>query len=88
MTIDSLIFNVLSVYLFFLNAGKDDFMLFCLPHYRLVFGTLYPAYYSYKAVKTKNVKEYVSTLCSDDLLSFYVVSFHTSLCPYNTNTEK
>ncbi|KAG7463108.1 hypothetical protein MATL_G00191870 [Megalops atlanticus] len=25
----------------------------------LVFGTLYPAYYSYKAVKTKNVKEYV-----------------------------
>uniref|UniRef100_UPI003AACDDC2 receptor expression-enhancing protein 3 n=1 Tax=Centroberyx gerrardi TaxID=166262 RepID=UPI003AACDDC2 len=24
----------------------------------LVFGTLYPAYYSYKAVKTKNVKEY------------------------------
>ncbi len=27
---------------------------------RLVFGTLYPAYYSYKAVKTKNVKEYVS----------------------------
>ena len=27
---------------------------------RLVFGTLYPAYASYKAVKTKNVKEYVS----------------------------
>lgn len=27
---------------------------------RLVFGTLFPAYYSYKAVKTKNVKEYVS----------------------------
>ncbi|XP_047233061.1 receptor expression-enhancing protein 3 isoform X1 [Girardinichthys multiradiatus] len=25
----------------------------------LLFGTLYPAYYSYKAVKTKNVKEYV-----------------------------
>ncbi|KAK7919503.1 hypothetical protein WMY93_010787 [Mugilogobius chulae] len=25
----------------------------------LMFGTLYPAYYSYKAVKTKNVKEYV-----------------------------
>ncbi|XP_067885301.1 receptor expression-enhancing protein 1-like isoform X2 [Heterodontus francisci] len=26
---------------------------------RLIFGTLYPAYASYKAVKTKNVKEYV-----------------------------
>uniref|UniRef100_H0WZQ2 Receptor expression-enhancing protein n=1 Tax=Otolemur garnettii TaxID=30611 RepID=H0WZQ2_OTOGA len=28
----------------------------------LIFGTLYPAYSSYKAVKTKNVKEYVSAL--------------------------
>lgn len=29
---------------------------------RIVFGTLYPAYYSYKAVKSKDVKEYVSVL--------------------------
>lgn len=31
------------------------------PIFRLVFGTLYPAYASYKAVRTQNVKEYVST---------------------------
>lgn len=30
--------------------------------FRVVFGTLYPAYSSYKAVKSKDVKEYVSTL--------------------------
>ncbi|XP_069677838.1 uncharacterized protein [Periplaneta americana] len=34
------------------------YMLF-YPIFRLVFGTLYPAYASYKAVRTKNVKEYV-----------------------------
>lgn len=28
--------------------------------YRLVFGMLYPAYASYKAVKAKNIREYVS----------------------------
>lgn len=38
---------------------------------RLLFGTLYPAYYSYKAVKTKNVKEYVS---SEILLFIYFSS--------------
>ncbi len=28
--------------------------------YRLVFGTLFPAYSSYKAVKNRDVREYVS----------------------------
>lgn len=28
---------------------------------RLIFGTLYPAYSSYKAVKSKDIKEYVSS---------------------------
>ncbi|XP_027489177.1 receptor expression-enhancing protein 4-like, partial [Corapipo altera] len=31
----------------------------CARHTRLVFGMLYPAYASYKAVKAKNIREYV-----------------------------
>lgn len=42
----------------------------------LAFGTLYPAYSSYKAVKTKNVKEYVSIPASD-LLSAYQAYRHS-----------
>jgi len=30
--------------------------------FKVTFATLYPAYASYKAVKTKNVKDYVRTL--------------------------
>lgn len=37
---------------------------------RLVFGMLYPAYYSYKAVKTKNVKEYVSHIHFNCLIKY------------------
>lgn len=36
--------------------------IFIYPCCRLLFGTLYPAYASYKAIRTKNVKEYVSLI--------------------------
>ncbi|XP_056285404.1 receptor expression-enhancing protein 3 [Pseudoliparis swirei] len=39
----------------------------------LFFGTLYPAYYSYKAVKTKNVKEYVRWMMYWIVFALYTV---------------
>ncbi|KAF3828091.1 hypothetical protein GH733_001362 [Mirounga leonina] len=41
--------------------------------HRLVFGMLYPAYYSYKAVKTKNVKEYVRWMMYWIVFALYTV---------------
>ncbi|KAM8806204.1 receptor expression-enhancing protein 3 [Eudromia elegans] len=40
----------------------------------LVFGMLYPAYYSYKAVKTKNVKEYVRWMMYWIVFALYTVT--------------
>lgn len=37
----------------------------------VVFGTLFPAYYSYKAVKTKNVKEYVKWMMYWIVFAFF-----------------
>nr|BAB28218.1 unnamed protein product [Mus musculus] len=39
----------------------------------LVFGMLYPAYYSYKAVKTKNVKEYVRWMMYWIVFALYTI---------------
>uniref|UniRef100_A0A8C5M2T6 Receptor expression-enhancing protein n=1 Tax=Leptobrachium leishanense TaxID=445787 RepID=A0A8C5M2T6_9ANUR len=39
----------------------------------LVFGMLYPAYYSYKAVRTKNVKEYVRWMMYWIVFALYTV---------------
>ncbi|XP_073452348.1 receptor expression-enhancing protein 3 isoform X1 [Aquarana catesbeiana] len=42
--------------------------------YRLVFGMMYPAYNSYKAVKTKNVKEYVRWMMYWIVFALYTVT--------------
>ncbi|MBN3291737.1 REEP2 protein, partial [Polypterus senegalus] len=42
--------------------------------HRLIFGTLYPAYSSYKAVKTKNVKEYVKWMMYWIVFAFFTTA--------------
>lgn len=42
---------------FFLPRALGERILY--PAFRLLFGTLYPGYASYKAIRTRNVKEYV-----------------------------
>lgn len=57
MTLDRL--RILAALLVILMPRPLTYILL-YPIFRLVFGNLYPAYASYKAVRTKNVKEYVS----------------------------
>ncbi|KAM6380021.1 LOW QUALITY PROTEIN: receptor expression-enhancing protein 2 [Pluvialis apricaria] len=45
----------------------------------LIFGTLYPAYSSYKAVKTKNVKEYVKWMMYWIVFAFFTTGTLTDI---------
>ncbi|XP_038651312.1 receptor expression-enhancing protein 2-like isoform X2 [Scyliorhinus canicula] len=49
-------------------------LLWILRAVRLIFGTLYPAYSSYKAVKTKNVKEYVKWMMYWIVFAFFTTA--------------
>ena len=51
--------GIIAVILAVLMPRSFTYML-VYPIFRLIFGTLYPAYASYKGIRTKNVKEYVS----------------------------
>lgn len=51
--------NVALLLLFF-SACFHSLSRYFYSYYSLVFGTLYPSYASYKAIKNKDIKEYVS----------------------------
>lgn len=66
--------GIMAIILAILMPRAFTYML-VYPIFRLVFGTLYPAYASYKAVRTKNVKEYVSSFFNYYLFSLNNFAF-------------
>ena len=52
--------GTVALVLLFISATFHSLAKYFYSYYRLIFGTLYPAYASYKAIKNKNIKEYVS----------------------------
>lgn len=54
----------IALLLLFFSACFHSLARYFYSYYKLLFGTLYPCLASYKAIKNKNTKEYVSTLCS------------------------
>lgn len=65
--------GTVALVLLFISATFHSLAKYFYSYYRLIFGTLYPAYASYKAIKNKNIKEYVSLFL---FLSFFVVFFN------------
>lgn len=51
---------IFTIVLFYLICNKEMTFMVIYNVFRVLFGTLYPAYASFKAVRTKNVREYVS----------------------------
>jgi len=62
---------IVKLYVYTVNNNICYLLFLC----RLVFGTLYPAYRSYKAIKNKDVREYVS-----DLFIIRLYYFMSCLC--------
>ena len=57
----------IALLLLFFSACFHSLAKYFYSYYKLLFGTLYPCFASFKAIKNKNVKEYVSTFCSEYL---------------------
>ena len=60
--------NVALLLLFF-SACFHSLARYFYSYYKLLFGTLYPCFASFKAIKHKNVKEYVSSSSSSLFLT-------------------